>query len=171
MSVEQHLKIRPGTQKYYIDINTRNMRTTANPNPATPNPTIYGSSHSSFIVYLNIDLDPTIEYTVEVISWTYKTPTTGTPAETFPILLSDIGDPIIVNGFTSSILMRAAISAEDDKVYNFNTINNINFVRDIKYKTINSIEFNIVSSIDGKPFPLDETANANVNIILLIQNK
>lgn len=163
MSIPPKIQIVNNSEHIYLDINTRQV--------AGLNTNVSGTNNN-FRAEIKLDLDENIDYIIEVLSFTYEnpTPTASQPVGVQPIILSDISEPIIVNGFTSSVLFKSnqIVSTTPSTIVS-DISNNINFKRNVKYHKINSIAFEIIRSDNGQPF-IFTNANDNVNVILKITN-
>lgn len=161
------LNITDQEERIYIDVKTQDIN-------LPTNPSVTGQANKFTLDVGGLSLDQSKNWTVEIISFSYYSPSDSAGNEQQPIILCDLSDPIMVNGFTSSVLFKSQYISGFTPAgfYTSDLTNNINFVRNVKYRNINSIQFEIVNAKNGKPFIFGGGAGQDiVTIILLIKNK
>jgi hypothetical protein len=157
------VKVPTDKERLYIDINTRAIEL---------NNQIVIGDNNKFTAKVGEFLNPNKKYTVEVISFSYTNFVNADNRQ--PVILCDLSEPINVNGFTSSVLYKSQYITNDSLFKVSDISNNFNLKREVNKSIINSITFEIISSVDSTQFFSGAEANPtqnNVNIILLIQSK
>lgn len=152
-----NLRVEDPIERHYIDITT---------NQINSNSGVVGENNR-FTVYPRLVLDDGKDYTVEIIEFSYTN--IASPIDAKPIILCDLSEPINVNNVTSSILYKSNIYTGNTDKVETNISNNVNYKRNLKRKIINSVNIEIVSSLNGSPFPFDPASF--LTLVLLIQSK
>ena len=151
--------IRNENHRLYVDITTRNINTGATG--------VYGTNSDFTLKNISLPLDSSKKYTVKVDSLIYKN--VNVAADAFLTVLSDIGEEIIVNNKTSSILYRSNIPLSSTDYIIRDSSNNSAFKLPLKSTTINSIRCVSSRSDNGALVALDVAST--VTIILLIEEE
>lgn len=155
----QEYSFPPQQEVHYIDVVTRGINTGV---------TGVIGKLNNFTVTVNMPLTVGKNYTVEVISFSYKN--LATPLNIKPILLTDISGVIKDNNKWSSILYKSNVYTGNTDIIETDITNNINLIRPLqKIISIDTVTVQIRRSDNGEEFPFDDNdPNQVINIVFKI---
>ena len=117
MNVPTSVITPPSELRYYVDVTTRAINT---------NTGVTGNLDNFRTEIQAMLLDPGKKFTVEVESFNYQNVAHG--AGVYPIILSDICEPIRVVNNTAGVLYKSSQQANDTDYYSRDITNNPTFV-------------------------------------------
>lgn len=152
----------PTKDRHYIDLTTNGINTSLNP-------AVTGTPDTFRVVIEPLLLDPTKEYTVEVVSWFYPNIVIGAPGAppVYPLLLSDIGENIRVGGANSSLLFKSTVPCNTNLTPEArDNTNNFTFAVPIRQRLIRDINFQVVRSDNGQPLAFPPTYPHAITLLI-----